>query len=283
MDIDDETRSQSHRDENSAPNQQDPKTVKAEAEEQPAETPAESYRTDDAQYPLADDVPHVGARDMTAAGFHAISETVHYAWKHGPLRAIAGLSAMNKKRGFDCPSCAWPDPDGKRKTAEFCENGAKAVAWEATTKRIGPEFFAAASFRGVWPPGRPLAGRPGPHHASHGTRATGPMHYEPISLAGRLPADRRRTECAWRSPDEAMFYTSGRASNEAAFLYRLFARQFGTNNLPDCSNMCHESSGHGADRDHRHRQRARSSSKISTMPTPSSSSARTPAPAIRAC
>ncbi len=158
----------------------------------------------------------------------------------GPKRAAQTLLTMNHIDGFDCPSCAWPDPD-RRKTAEFCENGAKAVAWEATRKRIGAEFFAQHSVA-------ELLGHDD-HWLEHQGRLTEPLylprggsHYQPIPWedAFRLIADRLQ---GMASPDRAVFYTSGRASNEAAFLYQLLARRLGTNNLPDCSNMCHESSG----------------------------------------
>ncbi|GLY67177.1 FdhF/YdeP family oxidoreductase [Amycolatopsis taiwanensis] len=163
----------------------------------------------------------------------------------GPLRTARTLSLLNQREGFDCPGCAWPEPqaaDGEgRKLAEFCENGAKAVAEEATRRRVGPEFFAAH-------PVAELAERTDYWLGQQG-RLTHPMvlrqgatHYEPISWDGAfaLVADKLRE---LSNPDEAMFYTSGRTSNEAAFLYQLLARSFGTNNLPDCSNMCHESSG----------------------------------------
>ncbi len=150
---------------------------------------------------------------------------------------------MNQKGGIDCPSCAWPDPDGKRAPAEFCENGAKAVAWETDSKRADPEFFAKHSIAELAKQNERWLGDAG--------RLTHPMvlrrgsqHYEPIDWpdAFKMIADELNSLA---SPDEAMFYTSGRTSNEAAFLYGLFVRQFGTNNLPDCSNMCHESSGLG--------------------------------------
>ena len=159
----------------------------------------------------------------------------------GVGRGVQALLAVNQVDGFDCQSCAWPSPDGDRHTFEFCENGAKAVADEATPKKIGREFFAAHSVAELaaqsdhWlnAQGRlvePLVLRPG---------AT---HYAPIAWEEtfRLIAAELR---ALPTPDVAAFYTSGRTSNEAAFLWQLFARQFGTNNLPDCSNMCHESSG----------------------------------------
>lgn len=160
----------------------------------------------------------------------------------GVVRGTRTLLKLNQAGGFDCPGCAWPDPAvGKRAHAEFCENGAKAVAEEATLRRVTREFFAEHSMLD-------LGGRSDYWLGQQG-RLTEPMvlreggtHYEPISwddafalIAAELTAN--------ASPNEAAFYTSGRTSNEAAFLYQLFARAYGTNNLPDCSNMCHESSG----------------------------------------
>ncbi|MEO8349061.1 MAG: FdhF/YdeP family oxidoreductase [Acidobacteriota bacterium] len=189
------------------------------------------------------ELPRIEDRDRTAAGFYAIYETVRFAAKHGPLRSLEGLTAVNQKGGFDCPSCAWPDPDGNRSVAEFCENGAKAVAWEATSKRIGPEFFAKHSIA-------ELAKQPEQWLGDQG-RLTHPLvllrgsnHYEEIRWSDAFELIARELN-SLASPDQALFYTSGRASNEAAFTYQLFVRQFGTNNLPDCSNMCHESSGLG--------------------------------------
>ncbi|WP_328611846.1 FdhF/YdeP family oxidoreductase [Amycolatopsis sp. NBC_00345] len=163
----------------------------------------------------------------------------------GVVRTARTLRLLNQRAGFDCPGCAWPEPrqaDGeKRKLAEFCENGAKAVAEEATKRQVGREFFAAHTIA-------ELAGKTDYWLGQQG-RVTEPFvlregatHYEPISWddAFGLVADEMT---ALASPDEAIFYTSGRTSNEAAFLYQLLVRSFGTNNLPDCSNMCHESSG----------------------------------------
>jgi molybdopterin-dependent oxidoreductase alpha subunit len=159
----------------------------------------------------------------------------------GPLRTAASLARVNQRKGFDCPGCAWPEEHGGRKVAEFCENGAKAVAEEATTRVVTPEFFARHSIAD-------LLQRP-EYWLSQQGRITHPMvlrpgedHYRPIGWdeAYRLIAAELRS---LRSPNEAVFYTSGRTSNEAAFLYQLMVRSFGTNNLPDCSNMCHESSG----------------------------------------
>jgi formate dehydrogenase major subunit len=158
----------------------------------------------------------------------------------GPARSARTLLKLNQADGFDCMSCAWPDPDvGHRHTAEFCENGAKAVAEEATKARATADFFAAHSIAELDDQSEHWLGQQG--------RITHPMikkpggtHYQPISWtdAYALIADRLN---ALASPDEAIFYTSGRTSNEAAFAYQLFVRAYGTNNLPDCSNMCHES------------------------------------------
>jgi len=191
--------------------------------------------------PKRADDPKVGRPKKSAAGIPGITHAMQYALgEMGAMRTARTLTRMNHVDGFDCPSCAWPDPD-RRHAAEFCENGAKAVAWEATRKRVGPEFFAANSIAEL---------RQQPDHwLEHNGRLTEPMylapgasHYAPIGWddAFRLIADRLK---ALPDPDRAVFYTSGRASNEAAFVYQLLARRLGTNNLPDCSNMCHESSG----------------------------------------
>jgi molybdopterin-dependent oxidoreductase alpha subunit len=224
-------------DENSAPSQAD--------DTRPTDPSAHlAVGVPGSQPPLEDQGADEGHRHKIAAGFWSIYETVHHGIREmGPKRTVRALLNLNQKHGFDCPSCAWPDPDGKRKTAEFCENGAKAVASEATTKRLTPEVFARYSIPemlakpDVWLEelGRitqPMVRRPGSDH------------YEPIlwDEAFELIGVELRS---LTSPDQASFYTSGRASNEAAFMYGLFARQFGTNNLPDCSNMCHESSGTG--------------------------------------
>ncbi len=177
----------------------------------------------------------------SAGGIPAIISSARHAWREmGALRSLKTLSQLNQKDGFDCPGCAWPDPE-ERTTTEFCENGAKHVADEATTKRITPAFFREWSV--------PELSRQSDFWLGQQGRLTEPMllkrgsdHYEPIGWAEAfsLIAGELNT---LGSPDEAIFYTSGRTSNEAAFLYQLFVRQFGTNNLPDCSNMCHESSG----------------------------------------
>jgi molybdopterin-dependent oxidoreductase alpha subunit len=187
------------------------------------------------------DAPHVSAPQHAAAGLPAIGHTVKTAGAQmGARRTALTLLRVNQKNGFDCPGCAWPDGE-HRHTFEFCENGAKAVAEEATLRRVTPDLFAAH-------PVADLARRTGYWLGQQG-RITQPMyladgdtHYRPVpwERAFELIADELR---ALASPDEAVFYTSGRTSNEAAFLFQLFAREFGTNNLPDCSNMCHESSG----------------------------------------
>ena len=158
----------------------------------------------------------------------------------GGARAVKALHAVNQPDGFDCPSCAWPDP-AKRHHAEFCENGAKAVAWEATRDTVGAEFFAQHPISnlqqqsGHWLESQGRLSQP-VYRAAHDT------HYRPIEWSAAFDIVAQRI-AALDDPNEAVFYTSGRASNEAAFLYQLMARSLGTNNLPDCSNMCHESSG----------------------------------------
>jgi molybdopterin-dependent oxidoreductase alpha subunit len=160
----------------------------------------------------------------------------------GLRRGLRVLTSVNQHEGFDCPSCAWPDPKQPSR-AEFCENGAKAVADEATRKRVGPDFFKQHSISELLQRSDAWLNAQG--RLTHPMlREAGSDHYREVSWdeAFALLADELN---ACQSPDEAAFYTSGRTSNEAAFLYQLFARQFGTNNLPDCSNMCHESSGRG--------------------------------------
>jgi molybdopterin-dependent oxidoreductase alpha subunit len=237
------TQHHGHRDENSAADQHDTKRPRPIQDEQPATTPAASRRTPDAQYPIGDDVPRPGRRDRTAAGFHAIYETALHAAKHSPGRTVSALRVVNKPGGFDCPSCAWPDPDGERSFAEFCENGAKAVAWESDKRLVGADFFAAHSIADLAAHDEQWLGDQGRIERPMVLRR-GSEHYEPISWPDAFAMIAEELN-ALASPDEALFYTSGRTSNEAAFIYQLFARQFGTNNLPDCSNMCHESSGKG--------------------------------------
>ncbi|MEM9721510.1 MAG: FdhF/YdeP family oxidoreductase [Bacteroidota bacterium] len=178
-----------------------------------------------------------------AAGAEALKSAIKHAVREmGWVATLPTLSKANQKGGFDCPGCAWPDPDDKRSSlGEYCENGVKAIAEEATRKRVGPSFFATYSVEELSRKDDLWIGKSG--------RITHPMvlrkgatHYEPIEWeeAFSLVAD---TLNALPNPNQATFYTSGRTSNEAAFLYQLFVRMYGTNNLPDCSNMCHESSG----------------------------------------
>ena len=175
-----------------------------------------------------------GGWDALKSSWHALRE------QQVVVKGAATLLRTNQPAGFDCPGCAWPDRNA-HSTFEFCENGVKAVANEATGKRVGRDFFAAHTVTQL------LA--QDDHFLEAQGRLTEPMRYDATSD--------RYVPVAWdeafatiaaalnalASPDEAVFYTSGRASNEAAFLYQLFVREFGTNNLPDCSNMCHEPSG----------------------------------------
>jgi molybdopterin-dependent oxidoreductase alpha subunit len=177
-----------------------------------------------------------------AAGIDGIKVALDHAMKEmGVQRSLATLPFINQKDGFDCPGCAWPDPEKRSKLGEFCENGVKAIAEEATTKRVDIPFFEKHSITEMSQWSDFEIGKSG--------RLTDPMllmpgklHYEPVSwdAAFQLIASQLRQ---LSDPNEAVFYTSGRSSNEAAFLYGLFIRAFGTNNMPDCSNMCHESSG----------------------------------------
>lgn len=195
-----------------------------------------------AQPPQETSPPEIQRPTKIAGGLPAIVSAVKSIGKEmGIARGTRTLLKINQPGGVDCPGCAWPEPDIERSHFEFCENGAKHVAEEATTKRVTPEFFARYSVADLSSQSDQWLGAQG--------RITHPMllrrtasHYEPITwddafalIAGEL--------ISLNYPDQAIFYTSGRASNEAAFLYQLFVRQFGTNNLPDCSNMCHESSG----------------------------------------
>lgn len=177
-----------------------------------------------------------------AAGYLGVREALKHAFKEmGVLRSMRTLLSMNQKDGFDCPSCAWPDPEHPSPVAEYCENGAKALGDEATSEKIDASFFQKNSVEELSQLtdyelnkfGRliePLILKPGS------------VHYEQISWQDAFDLIASELK-KLNNPDEAIFYTSGRSSNEAAFLYGMFARALGTNNLPDCSNMCHESSG----------------------------------------
>ncbi|QKE83306.1 FdhF/YdeP family oxidoreductase [Arthrobacter sp. NEB 688] len=194
--------------------------------------------------PESDVVPtdvDVHHRRKGAAGLEAVAVSMNRGIAQmGPARTLNTLRRLNQADGFDCMGCAWPDPDPEHRSfAEFCENGAKAVAEEATKRRADPGFFArhAVSELATWSDFQ--LGQQG--------RITEPMllreggtHYEPVTWGEAFGIVAEEMQ-ALASPDEAVLYTSGRASNEAAFVFQLFARAFGTNNLPDCSNMCHES------------------------------------------
>jgi molybdopterin-dependent oxidoreductase alpha subunit len=181
-------------------------------------------------------------RMKIAAGVEAVMKSMQFSWKEaGMTRGTHGLLKMNQKDGFDCSSCAWPDPDDHRSVAEFCENGAKATASDADDRACGPEVFAKNSLADL--------SRLSDRDQNNLGRLTHPMvkrpggtHYEPIEWPEAFDIIGKELN-ALASPDEAAFYTSGKVPNEPAFLFQLFAKQFGTNNLPDCSNMCHESSG----------------------------------------
>ena len=192
--------------------------------------------------PLEKKPPKISSPKNSAAGIPAVVSTMKYGLTNmGVINSITKLSKVNDFHGFDCPGCAWPDPDDHRSFAEFCENGAKAVSDEATKSRVDSNFWSKWSIS-------ELSQKSDFWLNSQG-RLTEPMiirqdsnYYQPISWedAFDVIAD---NIVSLENPDEAIFYTSGRTSNEAAFLWQLLARRIGTNNLPDCSNMCHESSG----------------------------------------
>ena len=176
-----------------------------------------------------------------AGGWGALASTSKHLLKsENAISNIKALLKTNQDHGFDCPGCAWGE-DAENKAVRFCENGAKAVNWEATSRRVTPEFFAQHSVSWLK--------QQDDYFLEYQGRLTHPMqynaatdHYEPISWDDAFALIGRELN-ALESPDQAEFYTSGRTSNEAAFLYQLFVRSFGTNNFPDCSNMCHEASG----------------------------------------
>jgi molybdopterin-dependent oxidoreductase alpha subunit len=193
--------------------------------------------------PLEKTVPRIERPAKVAGGVPAVMSSTRYLLRETHLGVgLKVLANVNQQKGFDCPSCAWPDPE-HRSVVEFCENGARAVLDEATKKRVGPEFFARHSVAELLAQSDVWLNAQG--------RITHPMlldpeddHYRPVSWDDAFALIAEELQ-ALDSPDQAAFYTSGRTSNEAAFLYQLFVRHFGTNNLPDCSNMCHESSGRG--------------------------------------
>ncbi|NLT70942.1 MAG: FdhF/YdeP family oxidoreductase [Verrucomicrobiaceae bacterium] len=184
----------------------------------------------------------MGKPKRYAAGVAAVNSSLkHIFGLAGFKRGVEGMAKLNQKDGFDCPSCAWPDPDDHRAVTEFCENGAKALASETTRRRVDPAFFAQHSVAAI--------SRESDYWMERQGRITDPVvlrpgatHYEQITWDEAFSLIGRELK-ALDDPNRAIFYTSGRTVNESAFLYGIFVRMFGTNNLPDCSNMCHESSG----------------------------------------
>jgi formate dehydrogenase major subunit len=182
----------------------------------------------------------VGRPKGSAGGVPSVVASARHLLRHvGPVRGARTMLRLNQPDGFDCPGCAWPEP-GDTSRLEFCENGAKAVAEEATTRRVDAAFFARHGVGDLAEQTDHWLGQQGrltqPVH-----KPAGASHYRPIGWDGALDLIAERLRAT--TPDRAVFYTSGRTSNEAAFAYQLFVRLLGTNNLPDCSNMCHESSG----------------------------------------
>ncbi len=176
-----------------------------------------------------------------AAGIPAVVSALKKTFAEaGVIRGSKALFKLNQKGGFDCPSCAWPDPDDDRSAiAEYCENGARAVAEEATTKKLLPAFFKKNSVASLAALSDYEIGGMG-RIAQPMYLPEGATYYEPISWKNAFTKIAQHLN-SLASPDEAIFYTSGRTSNEAGFLYQLFTKEYGTNNMPDCSNMCHES------------------------------------------
>jgi anaerobic selenocysteine-containing dehydrogenase len=192
----------------------------------------------------ADKDIHISKQKHDAAGLKAVINAYkHVVTKVGPIDGSKLLIEVNQLSGFDCPGCAWPDPIGKKATFSFCENGAKAIADEATNKKADEAFFAENSIsflktksdRWLNDQGRLIS----PLYKSKGND-----FYQAIRWEDAIQLTAKKLS-QLDSADQAAFYTSGRTSNEAAYLYQLFIRTFGTNNMPDCSNMCHESSGIG--------------------------------------
>ena len=186
---------------------------------------------------------YIGRKSSAAGGWGALKSCGKRLMESGaPLSGARTMLKANQPDGFDCPGCAWGDPE-HGSSFEFCENGVKAVAWEATEKRVPPTFFSSHTVSELrnW----------SDFDLENQGRLTHPMRYDATSdtykpIGWDLAfAEIARTLNALDHPDRAEFYTSGRASNEAAFLYQLFVRLYGTNNFPDCSNMCHEASGVG--------------------------------------
>ena len=177
-----------------------------------------------------------------AGGWGAVKACAsHVMTQRSPLRDTIALFKMNQDKGFDCPGCAWPDPE-HRSPMELCENGVKAVSWETTTKKASPEFFARHTVKALW--------EMSDYELENSGRLTHPMKYDIITDTYQPVAwEQAFAEIGGImrgfAPERVEFYTSGRTSNEAAFLYQLYAREYGSNNFPDCSNMCHSPTGTG--------------------------------------
>ena len=199
-------------------------------------------RNPTAQPPITEERLRIGKPKKTAAGLVGVQKSFSIGLQEAGLkRTLQSMLTVNRFDGYDCPGCAWPDPDDHRSSFEFCENGAKAFATEATNKRVTPGKMKEISVTQLSKLSDMELDKLG--------RITNPLflregedHYEEIDWEGALRIIASSISKS-DNPDETVFYTSGRASNEAAFLWGTLARQIGTNNLPDCSNMCHESSG----------------------------------------
>ena len=191
--------------------------------------------------PIENSPPKLGKTKSVAAGIPGVMASMNYSMNNNFISSLSNLSKVNRFNGFDCPGCAWPDPDNHRSRFEFCENGAKAVADERTSQKANPKFWSKWSVDEL------------SHKSDNWLNKRGRLTH-PMVL---MPNSMNYVEISWEEsfemiadelvslndPNHAIFYTSGRTSNEAAFLWQLLARWYGTNNLPDCSNMCHESSG----------------------------------------
>lgn len=186
------------------------------------------------------DHPRVGENEKVATGIPAVLHAMQYAL---PNNGGPSLLTINKHKGFDCPGCAWPEPDQHDlNIVEFCENGAKAVAEETTPTKAGPDFWARYTVEELREKTDHWLGKQGRiTHPLVYDRDSGDGHYRPISWDDAIAMIAEELQSI--TPDEAVFYTSGKAVNESAYAVQLLARRMGTNNLPDCSNMCHESTG----------------------------------------
>ena len=197
-----------------------------------------------AQPPIEAERLKIRKPKRVAAGIRGVTKSFRIGLAEAGLtRTIKTMRTVNKFDGYDCPGCAWPDPDDHRSGFEFCENGAKAFATEATKKRLTPELLSSKTVQ-EWSKYSDM-------DLDKLGRITHPMvlrngsnTYEPLSWDDAFTMISSSVS-QLKNPEKAVLYTSGRASNEAAFLWGTLARQIGTNNLPDCSNMCHESSGVG--------------------------------------